>query len=78
MSTDLTLAGITKLVTLEVQGSTASTKMGAKLILGSAATGTINRSDFNFGSKYPTLILGDEIRFTIDAEADKQLPLSSH
>lgn len=68
---NLTLAGVTKMVTLEVEGSTAPTKMGSKLILGFAATGTIVRSDFNFAPKYPTLILGDEIKFTIDAEADK-------
>ena len=68
---NLTLAGVTKLVTLEVEGATTPVKMGPKLILGFAATGTILRSDFNFASKYPTLILGDEIKFTIDAEADK-------
>jgi polyisoprenoid-binding protein YceI len=68
---NLTLAGVTKSVTLEVDGPTAPTKMGSKLILGFAATGTILRSDFNFASKYPTMILGDEIKFTIDAEADK-------
>jgi len=68
---NLTLAGVTKSVTLEVEGQTEPTKMGTKLILGFAATGTIKRSDFNFASTYPTLILGDKIRFTIDAEADK-------
>ncbi len=67
---NLTLAGVTKLVTFEVEGATAPTKMGPKLILGFAATGTILRSDFNFAPKYPTVILGDEIKFTIDAEAD--------
>ena len=68
---NLTLAGVTKLVTLEIQGPTAPTKMGSKLVLEFAATGTIKRNDFNFGSKYPTLVLGDEVRFTIDAEADE-------
>jgi polyisoprenoid-binding protein YceI len=68
---NLTLAGVTKLVTFEVEGATTPAKMGSKLILGFAVTGTILRSDFNFASKYPTLILGDEIKFTIDAEADK-------
>ncbi len=68
---NLTLAGVTKLVTFEVEGATTPAQMGPKLVLGFAATGTILRSDFNFASKYPTLILGDEIKFTIDAEADK-------
>jgi polyisoprenoid-binding protein YceI len=67
---DLTLAGVTKSVTLTVDGPTPPTRMG-KLIIGFAATGILKRSDFNFASKYPTAILGDEIRFTIDAEANK-------
>jgi polyisoprenoid-binding protein YceI len=66
-----TLASLTQLVTFEVKGATAPAKMGLRLILGFAATGTILRSDFNFALKCPTLILGDEIKFTIDAEADK-------
>ncbi len=68
---NLTLAGVTKLVTFEVEGATTPAKIGPKLILGFAATGTILRSHFNFASKYPALILGDEIKFTIDAEVDK-------
>jgi polyisoprenoid-binding protein YceI len=67
---DLTLAGVAKSVTLLVDGPTPPTRMG-KLIIGSAATGTRKRSDFNFAPKYPIAILGDEIKFTIDAEADK-------
>jgi polyisoprenoid-binding protein YceI len=42
-----------------------------KLILGFAATGVLNRRDFNFAPKYPTAILGDEFKFTIDLEADQ-------
>ena len=68
---NLTLAGITKPVTLTVDGPTAPTRMGGKLIIGFAASGIIHRSDFNFAPKYPTLILGDDIRFTIDVEADR-------
>ena len=67
---DLTLAGVTKSVTLLVDGPTPPTRMG-KLIIGFAATGTLKRSNFNFAPKYPIAILGDEIKFTIDAEADK-------
>ncbi len=44
--------------------------MGNKGIIGFEATGTLKRSDFNFAQKYPTVILSDEIKFTIDAEAD--------
>ncbi len=69
---DLTLAGVTKSVTLTVDGPTAPSKdMGHKLVIGFSATGTLKRSDFNFASKFPTAILGDEIKFTVDAEADQ-------
>jgi polyisoprenoid-binding protein YceI len=71
---DLTLAGVTKSVALEVDGPTPPARnMGAKLVIGFAATGVIKRSDFNFAPKYSTVILGDEIKFTIDAEADQSL-----
>jgi len=69
---DLTLAGITKSVTLTVDGPTPPAKnMGANLVIGFAATGLIKRSEFNFAPKFPSLILGDEIKFTIDLEADQ-------
>lgn len=67
---NLTLNGITKSVTLDVVGPTPPTRMG-KLIIGFAATGTVKRTDFNFAPKYPIAILGDEIKFTIDVEADQ-------
>ena len=50
---DLTLAGVTKSVTLDVDGPTPPQKgMGGKMVTGLSATGTIKRSDFNFGSKF--------------------------
>jgi polyisoprenoid-binding protein YceI len=45
--------------------------MGGKLVTGFSATGMLKRSDFNFGSKFAAPILGDEVKFTIDVEADK-------
>jgi polyisoprenoid-binding protein YceI len=69
---DLTLAGVTKSVTLSVDGPTAPQKgMGGKTVIGLSATGTLKRSDFNFASKYAAPILGDEVQFTIDVEANK-------
>ncbi len=69
---DLTLGAVTKSVTLEVDGPTAPQKgMGGKTVIGLSATGKLRRSDFNFASKYPAVMLGDEIQFTIDVEADK-------
>jgi polyisoprenoid-binding protein YceI len=69
---DLTLAGVTKSVTLDVDGPTPPQKgMGGKMVIGLSATGTVRRSDFNFAPKTPTAVLGDEVQITIDVEADK-------
>ena len=69
---DLTLAGVTKSVTLDVDGPTPPQKgQGGKMVTGFSATGKLKRSDFNFGSKYGAPTLGDEVQFTIDVEAGK-------
>jgi polyisoprenoid-binding protein YceI len=69
---DLTLGGVTKSVTLEVDGPTAPQKgMGGKMVIGFSATGVLKRSDFNFAQKVPSAIVGDEVKFTLDAEADQ-------
>jgi polyisoprenoid-binding protein YceI len=70
---DLTLAGITKPVTLTLDGP-APPQTDAKGVTrsGFSATGTLSRKDFNFGSKYTAPALGDDVDFTIDIEMDKQ------
>lgn len=69
---DLTLAGVTKSVTLDVDGPTAPQKgMGGKMVIGLSATGMVKRSDFNFAPKMPSVALGDEVQITIDVEADQ-------
>jgi polyisoprenoid-binding protein YceI len=69
---DLTLAGVTKSVTLDVDGPTAPIKgQGGKLVTGFSATGTLKRSDFNFGNPKFNSMLGDDVKFTIDTEAGK-------
>jgi polyisoprenoid-binding protein YceI len=69
---DLTLAGVTKSVTLDVDGPTPPQKgMGGKMVIGLSATGMIKRSDFNFAPKMPTMALGNEVQITIDAEANQ-------
>jgi polyisoprenoid-binding protein YceI len=69
---DLTLAGVTKSVTLDVDGPTTPQKgMGGKMVIGLSATGTVKRSDFNFAPKMPTMALGDEVKITIDVEANQ-------
>jgi len=70
---DLTLAGVTKPVTLAVDGPAAPQKgMGGSTVSGFSATGTISRKDFNFGQKYTPPMLGDDVTFTIDIEMAKQ------
>jgi polyisoprenoid-binding protein YceI len=69
---DLTLTGVTKSVTLDVDGPTPPQKgQGGKLVTGFSATGILKRSDFNFGSKFGSPMLGDDVKFTIDVEAGK-------
>lgn len=70
---DLKLGGQTKPVTLDVDGPAAPQKgMGGKLVSGFSASGTITRTDFNFGQKYAAPMLSDEVKFTIDLEVSKQ------
>jgi polyisoprenoid-binding protein YceI len=67
---DLTLGGVTKSVMLDVDGPTPPQKgQHDKLVIGFSISGMLKRSDFNFGQKYGSPILGDEVRFTIDSEA---------
>jgi polyisoprenoid-binding protein YceI len=66
---DLTLAGVTKSVVLDVTGPAAPQKgMEGGLVSGLEATTTISRTDFNFGSKYPNAMVSDEVKITIDLE----------
>ena len=69
---DLTLNGVTKPVTLDVDGPAPPQKgMGGKMVSGFSATGTLHRADFNFGQKYTAPMLGDDVKFTIDVEISK-------
>jgi polyisoprenoid-binding protein YceI len=66
------VAGVTKSVTLDVDGPTPPQKgMGGKMVIGLSATGVVKRSDFNFAPKMPSMALGDEVQITIDAEANQ-------
>jgi polyisoprenoid-binding protein YceI len=67
---DLTLGGVTKSVTLDVDGPTPPQKdQHGKLVTGFSISGMLKRSDFNFGQKFTAPVLGDDVRFTIDSEA---------
>ena len=72
---DLTMHGVTKEVTLDVEGPSAPIKMGPMLRTGASATATINRRDF--GLSYNRMVeatpmVSDEVRITIDVEATKR------
>jgi len=66
---DLTLHGITKTVVLDVTfngiGVHPYTK---KSVAGFKIKGTINRSDFGIGTKFPSAMLSDEVEIDANAE----------
>ncbi|MBS1822934.1 MAG: polyisoprenoid-binding protein [Acidobacteria bacterium] len=73
MTGDLTLNGVTKSITLDVDGpAPAQTDKQGKTRSGFSATGRLKRSDYSFGSGTPNAIIGDDIKFSIDVEIDKQ------
>jgi polyisoprenoid-binding protein YceI len=72
---DLTMHGVTKEVTLDVDGPSAPLKQGQSLRVGAQATGRINRRDW--GLQYSRMVevtpmVGDEVQITIDLEATKR------
>jgi polyisoprenoid-binding protein YceI len=70
---NFTLHGVTKPVTLEVEGpSVPSPGMDHKPHSGFTATTILNRTDFGIGGKFPAAIVGDEVKLVIEIEAVKQ------
>jgi len=69
---DLTINGVTKSVILDLDGPTPPQTMQGKTISGFSASGMVKRSDYGFGAKFPPPLIGDEVKFTIDVEIDKQ------
>lgn len=72
---DLTIHGVTKEVTLDVEGPSAPLTQGAMLRVGAAASTTVNRRDF--GLSYSRMVeaapvVSDEVKITIDVEATKR------
>jgi polyisoprenoid-binding protein YceI len=72
MTGDLTLHGVTKPITLDVDGPAPPQKAMGKTVSGFSANGILHRSDFGFGSKYGPPMVGDDVKITIDVEIDKQ------
>lgn len=70
---DLTLNGVTKPVTMDLwYRGTGDSPMTKKPVAGFRVTGSIKRSDFNFGTKFPAAALSEEITITADGEFNKQ------
>jgi polyisoprenoid-binding protein YceI len=70
---NLTVHGVTKPVTLQVEGPTGPLPgMDKKTHAGYSATTTIDRTDFGIGTKYPAAMLGDQIKLNIELDVAKQ------
>ena len=70
---NLTLHGVTLPVVLDVEGpSTPVEGMDHKPHSGFSATTTISRTAFGIGSSFPAVLVGDEVKLTIDIEIVKQ------
>jgi polyisoprenoid-binding protein YceI len=70
---NLTLHGVTKPVVLNVEGPTGPVPgMDKKPHSGYSATTTISRTAFNIASKFPTAMVGDDVKLTIDLDVAKQ------
>lgn len=69
---NLTMHGITKPVTMNLlYRGTIVNPMTKKDDAGFKLTGTINRTDFNIGSKYPSAMISDEVTIKADGEFAK-------
>lgn len=70
---NLTLHGVTKPVSLEVEGPAGPIDgMDHRPHAGFSATTTISRSAFGIGSKFPAAMVGDDVKLSIELDAIKQ------
>jgi polyisoprenoid-binding protein YceI len=69
---DLTINGVTRSVTLELDGPTPPQASQGKMVSGFSASGKISRKEFNFGQKYTPPVMGDDVKFTVNVEIDKK------
>ena len=66
---NLTLHGVTKPVTMDmVYKGTVQNPMSKKATAGFQVSGTIKRSDFGIGGKFPAPMISDEVRIKADGE----------
>lgn len=70
---DLTIRGVTKSVTFDVQPLSPDTKTPfGTTIVGTSATTRINRRDFGITGGTAGVMVGDEVNITLDLELVKQ------
>jgi polyisoprenoid-binding protein YceI len=73
VSGNLTLHGVTKPVVLQVVGPTGPVPgMDKKPHSGFSATTTISRTAFGIATTFPSAVVGDEVKLTIDLDVAKQ------
>jgi len=73
LSGNLTIRDITKPVTMElIYRGTIENPQSKTATTGFQLTGTIKRSDFNVGSKFPAPMISDEVRIKADGEFTQQ------
>lgn len=71
---NLTMLGVTKPVTVTMlyRGTTANPNANGAPVAGIQITGTIKRSDFNLGSKFPAPMISNEVKIKADGEFGKK------
>jgi polyisoprenoid-binding protein YceI len=79
---DLTIRGVTKEATFDVEGPSAPvTAMGGVTKVGATATTTLNRQDFgikwNRNMDAGGVVVGDEVKVTVELELNKNAPTPS-
>ena len=74
MAGNFTVHGITKPVVLDVEGPSTPLENGMdhKLHSGFSATTTISRTAYGIGTAFPSALVGDEVKLTIELEIIKQ------
>jgi len=66
---DLTMRGVTKKITMELKHrGTVASDDGKKTTAGFSLSGTLKRSDFNIGEKFPEAAISDIVRIKADCE----------
>src|SRR5699024_4972338 len=70
---ELTMHGVTKTVTMDLwYRGTIENPQNGDIISGFQVTGTLSRSAFNIGTKFPEALISDEVVIKADGEFIKQ------